>query len=92
MTETELEKEILEVCKRPHKEIGIYRKTRKKFVKLNRKEFHNFILNLIYRGSLEATLNWRLQTRDSANLSKTPAYAGVFLLSILLFFKINEGL
>lgn len=73
MTETELEKEILEICKRPHKELGIYRKTRKKFTKLDHKEFHDFILNLIYRGSLEATLNWRLQTPDSADPLKTPA-------------------
>ena len=74
MTENDLEKEVTAICKRPHKEMGIYRKTKQKFVNLKRTEFHELLLKLIYRGSLEVTLDWRLQTPDPDGLfNKTPA-------------------
>ncbi|MHB9019455.1 MAG: hypothetical protein ACYC3G_01065 [Minisyncoccota bacterium] len=74
MTENELEKEVVAICKTPRKEMGIYRKTRQKFTNLKRKDFHNLVLKLIYRGSLEVTLDWRLQTPNPAGLyNKTPA-------------------
>jgi len=54
--------------------MGIYRKTKQKFVNLKRTEFHELLLKLIYRGSLEVTLDWRLQTPDPDGLfNKTPA-------------------
>ena len=68
MTENELEKEVMAICTKPRKEMGIYRKTKKKFSDLKRKDCHNLVLKLIYRGSLEVTLDWRLQTPDPVTL------------------------
>lgn len=74
MTENELEREVVAICKTPRKEIGIFRKTKQKFTGLKRKEFHELVLKLIYRGSLEVTLDWRLQTPNPNGLfNKTPA-------------------
>jgi len=74
MTENELEKEVVGICKNPKKERTIFRLIKKKFAGLEHKDFHNLMLKLIYRGSLEVTLDWRLQTPDPAGLyNKTPA-------------------
>lgn len=66
MTENELEKEVMEICAKPRKEKGIYRKTKKKFSNLKHKDFHDLLLKLIYQGCLEATTDWRLKTSNPA--------------------------
>lgn len=70
MTENEVEKEVTALCKNPKKETTVFRLIKKKFVSLERKDFHDLMLKLIYRGSLEVTLDWRLQTPDPNFLLK----------------------
>ncbi|MCL5017529.1 MAG: hypothetical protein M1155_02635 [Patescibacteria group bacterium] len=67
MTENELEKEVVAICKRPRKEIGAFRQMKRKFSGLNRKDFHELWLKLIYRGSLEVTLDWKVQAPGTLN-------------------------
>ncbi len=74
MTKNELEKEVVVICKNPKKEKTVFRIVKKKFANLEQKDFHELMLKLIYLGSLEVTLDWRLQTPNPANLyNKTPA-------------------
>lgn len=61
MTQNEVEKEVLEVCSKPCEEKEVYNSVKGKFPALEPKKFHDLILSMVFRNSLQTTPDWKLQ-------------------------------
>jgi hypothetical protein len=67
MTENELEKEVMIICKNPRKEAGVYKQLKRKFSDLKWADFHELWLKLIYCGSLKAAIDWKVRAPKTLN-------------------------
>lgn len=56
-----LKNEIIEICKKPHCRGSIYWYIKNKFPGIKRERFYSLITSMINLGTLELTLNWKIQ-------------------------------